>query len=226
MTEGADLGAWQGAAVPQRVLFEGRYTRLEPLDCVRHESDLLPLAIAPDAEDRFRYLPDMPPANGAAFHAWMTASCASTDPLFFAVIDNATGLAGGRQALMHIVPAHGAIEFGHVLWGPAIARTRVVTEALFLSARYVFEDLGYRRFEWKCNTLNAPSQRAALRFGFRFEGVFRNHMVVKGQSRDTAWFAMTDGDWPSIKAGFLTWLAPENFDAAGRQKSLLSVAAN
>ena len=223
--KGADLSAWQGAGSPQRLVLEGRYARLEPLDA-RHESDLIRVATAPGAEDRFRYLPDIPPADGAAFHSWMATSSSSTDPLFFAVIDRATGRAGGRQALMHIVPAQGTIEFGHVLWGPAIAHTRVATEALYLSTQYVFEELGHRRFEWKCNTLNEPSRRAALRFGFRFEGIFRNHMVVKGQSRDTAWFAMTDSDWPALKAGFIAWLAPENFDDNGQQKSPLAVATN
>ncbi|MDR3527629.1 MAG: GNAT family protein [Rhizomicrobium sp.] len=221
--KGADLSAWQGAAAPGRVVLEGRYARLEPLDSARHESDLFQAATAPGAEDRFRYLPDTAPADHAAFHAWMTASAVSTDPLFFAVIDKATGLAGGRQALMHIVPPHGTVEFGHVFWGPAIARTRVATEALYLSAQYIFEELGYRRFEWKCNTRNEPSRRAALRFGFRFEGIFRNHMVVKGQNRDTAWFAITDSDWLALKAGYRAWLTPENFDDSGQQKSPLAV---
>jgi len=225
MNGGADLSRWQGAPLPQRVVLDGHYARLEPLEGARHGSDLLQTALGPGAEDRFRYLPDTPPTSVAAFQDWLTASSVSTDPLFFTVIDKATGLAGGRQALMHIVPAHGTIEFGHVLWGPAIARSRVATEALYLSAQYVFEELGYRRFEWKCNTLNEPSRRAALRFGFRFEGIFRHHMVVKDQSRDTAWFAMTDSDWPAIQAGFLAWLAPENFDTAGQQKSPLAVTA-
>ena len=141
--------------------------------------------------------------------------------MYFAVIDNATGVAHGRQALMRITPEHGVIEIGGIYWGPGVARTRVTTEALFLHARYVFDELGYRRFEWKCNDLNAPSKAAAKRFGFRFEGVFRQHMIVKGQNRDTAWFSMLDGEWADIKAEFERWLDPGNFEADGTQKSRL-----
>ena len=119
---------------------------------------------------------------------------------------------------MRIDPAHGVIEIGNILWGPAIARSRIATEALYLSARYVFDDLGYRRFEWKCNNGNEPSKRAAQRFGFTFEGLFRQHMVQKGRNRDTAWFAMTDTDWPRLRAGYEAWLEPGNFDAAGSRK--------
>jgi RimJ/RimL family protein N-acetyltransferase len=123
---------------------------------------------------------------------------------------------------MRIDVTHGVIEIGHILWGPAIARTRVVTEALYLFAHYAFDTLGYRRFEWKCHNLNAPSKRAALRFGYTFEGVFRQHMVAKGRNRDTAWFAMIDADWPRLKAGYEAWLRPENFDADGQQKTKLT----
>lgn len=126
---------------------------------------------------------------------------------------------------MRIDPANGVIEIGSILWGPAIARSRIATEAFYLAARYAFDELGYRRFEWKCNDLNEPSKRAAERFGFTFEGIFRQHMVVKGQNRDTAWFAMTDAEWPSIKAKFLAWLSPENFDDNGQQRTKLSTAS-
>jgi RimJ/RimL family protein N-acetyltransferase len=219
-----DLTAWQGAHEPQRIGLDGRYARLEPLDVARHESDLFEAAAAPGAEARFRYLFDDPPTDRNAFHTWMTKAAASTDPLYSAVIDKRTGRTEGRQALMRIVPAHGVIEIGSILWGPAIARSRIATEALFLMAEYVFERLGYRRFEWKCNALNVPSRHAALRFGFCYEGTFRQHMVVKGKSRDTAWFAMTDGDWATRKAAYLAWLAPANFDETGTQKSRLNVA--
>jgi RimJ/RimL family protein N-acetyltransferase len=145
------------------------------------------------------------------------------DPLLFAVIDRVTGRAGGRQALMRIVPEHGVIEIGSIYWGPGVARTRLATEALYLFARHIFEDLGYRRFEWKCNNANEPSKRAAERFGFTFEGIFRQHMIQKGENRDTAWFAMLDGEWPTRKAGFERWLDEANFDAEGRQLRPLSV---
>jgi RimJ/RimL family protein N-acetyltransferase len=220
----ADLSNWQGAARPSRVVLEGRWARLEPLQA-RHGAALLDSARQPGAEDRFRYLYETPPDDDpASFQAWLDQACASADPMFWAVIDRATGRAEGRQSLMRIDPAHGVIEVGHILWGPAIGRSRIATEALLLFARHVFQDLGYRRFEWKCNALNAPSRRAAARFGFTEEGVFRQHMVIKGQSRDTAWCAMIDADWPRLRAGYDRWLAPENFDHAGQQLSRLTVA--
>lgn len=213
---------WQGVPRPDRVVLDGRYARLEPLDGARHTRDLLASAQEPGGDERFRYLAENPPADAADLALWIDKASRSADPLFFAVVDRATGRAEGRQALMRIDPAHGVIEIGHILWGPAIARTRVATEAFYLSACAVFEVLGYRRFEWKCNDLNEPSKRAATRFGFTFEGTFRQHMVVKGRSRDTAWFAILDRDWPRLKAGYEAWLAPENFDADGRQKTRLS----
>ena len=199
---------------------KGRYCRLEGLDPARHGDELFAASMAPGAEERFRYLGDSP-QDRASFEGWLQKAAASPDPLFYAVIDTATGRCEGRQALMRITPEHGVIEIGNVLWGPAIARTRIATEALFLHAAYIFETLGYRRFEWKCNALNAPSRRAAERFGFQYEGTFRQHMVQKGRSRDTAWFAMVDAEWPHLRAAFERWLAPENFDGAGRQKAKL-----
>lgn len=219
-----DLTHWKGAPRPDRIALEGRYARLEPLDPARHTAHLLASAQEPGAEDRFRYLGDEAPADLAGFAPWMEKASASPDPLFFAVIDRATGRTEGRQALMRIDPAHGVIEIGNILWGPAIARSRITTEALYLSACHVFDRLGYRRFEWKCNSLNEPSKRAAERFGFQYEGLFRQHMVIKGQNRDTTWFAMTDGDWPRLKAGYEAWLQPENFDEAGQQRSKLRFA--
>ncbi|GLS21813.1 acetyltransferase GCN5 [Labrys miyagiensis] len=216
-----DLSAWNGVPCPERVVLEGRYTRLEPLDAARHGADLLHSAQEPGADGRFRYLFEITPADAAAFQAWLDKATIGQDPMFFAVIDKASGKAEGRQALMRIDPVHGVIEIGSVLWGPAIARTRVCTEALYLFAHYVFDTLGYRRFEWKCHNLNEPSKRAAERFGFVFEGIFRQHMVAKGQNRDTAWFSIIDADWPRLKAGYEAWLRPENFDEAGQQKSKL-----
>jgi RimJ/RimL family protein N-acetyltransferase len=213
----SDLSLWNGVPRPERVVLDGRYARLEPLSIDRHEADLFASACEPGADARFAYLFDEVPADDATFHAWMTGAAATDDPLFSAVIDKATGRAEGRQALMRIDPVHGAIEIGHVLWGPAIARTRVATEALFLSAAYVFDTLGYRRFEWKCNDHNEPSKRAARRFGFTFEGVFRQHMVAKGRNRDTAWFSMLDSEWPELKARYESWLDPANFDDKGTQ---------
>ncbi|GFZ99492.1 acetyltransferase GCN5 [Elstera cyanobacteriorum] len=218
-----DLSQWQGVPRPQRVPLDGLYARLEPLDPARHGDDLYAAAIAPGAADRFRYLFETVPSNRADFDAWLVKVAASDDPLFFAVIDKATGKAEGRQALMRIDPTHGVIEIGSIHWGPAIARSRVATEALFLFARYAFETLGYRRFEWKCHNGNEPSKRAAERFGFTFEGIFRQHMVAKGANRDTAWFSIIDGEWPRLAAAYGRWLDPANFDGTGQQRQRLSV---
>ncbi|MCA1951723.1 MAG: GNAT family N-acetyltransferase [Hyphomicrobiales bacterium] len=200
---------------------QGRYCRLEPLDPARHGDDLFAASMAPGAEERHRYLFETPMERGD-FQAWLETRAASEDPLFFAVIDAETGRCEGRQTLMRIDTIHGVIEIGSILWGPAIARSRVATEALYLFAAYVFDDLGYRRFEWKCNSANAPSKRAAARFGFTYEGLFRQHMVAKGANRDTAWFSIIDSEWPMLKAAYETWLSPANFDAAGRQKRTLA----
>ncbi|MBU6381135.1 MAG: N-acetyltransferase [Betaproteobacteria bacterium] len=185
-----------------------------------HGPDLFALSTASGADDRFRYLFDSVP-TAETFPQFMRNACSSKDPLHVAVIRKVDGRCLGRQSLMRITPEHGVIEIGNILWGAEMARTRMASEAFFLHACYVFETLAYRRFEWKCNALNAPSRRAALRFGFRFEGIFRQHMVVKGESRDTAWYAMLDHEWPAIKAGFEAWLAAENFDGRGFQKTRL-----
>ena len=207
---------------PARVVLDGRYARLEPL-AAAHAPDLYEASAAPGAGRRFTYLGDAPPAAPADIAAWIAKMSAGDDPLFSAVIDKATGRAAGRQSLMRIVPEHGVIEIGHILWGPAIARRRAATEALYLAARHVFEDLGYRRFEWKCNDLNEPSKAAARRFGFSYEGLFRQHMWVKGANRDTAWFSMLDSEWPGFRREYDRWLVPENFDPAGMQLSRLAV---
>jgi RimJ/RimL family protein N-acetyltransferase len=220
MTE-RDLSCWTPRPRPDGRTLEGRWCRLERLDPARHGDSLFNASAAPGAEDRFRYLFEPPPADRAAFDAWAAKAAAGEDPLFYAVLDRATGRAEGRQALMRMTPEHGVIEIGSILWGPRAARTRLATEALYLFARHAFDDLGYRRFEWKCDAANEPSRRAALRFGFAFEGMFRQHMVVKGRNRDTAWFAMTDADWARIEAGMQRWLAPENFDAEGKQRRTL-----
>ena len=219
-----DLSNWQGVPRPQKHVMDGRYVRLEPLDPARHGEDLWQSGRAAGAEDRFRYLFEPVPEDRAVFDAWLDKAAASPDPMFFAVLDKASGKAGGRQALMRIDPAHGVIEIGSILWGPGIARTRLATEALYLFARHVFEDLGYRRFEWKCNNQNEPSKRAAERFGFTFEGVFRQHMVAKGQNRDTGWYSIIDSEWPRLKAGYEAWLDPANFSADGAQKRPLGFA--
>ncbi|MCH9673038.1 MAG: GNAT family N-acetyltransferase, partial [Gammaproteobacteria bacterium] len=156
------------------------------------------------------------------FAAWMDTSVKSQDPLYFAVIDKRTGRAEGRQTLMRITPEHQCIEIGNIYWGPAISRTPVTTEANFLFAHYAFETLGYRRYEWKCDALNAPSRQAATRFGFRYEGHFRRAVIIRGRTRDTSWFSIIDDDWPALKAAYQQWLDPGNFDGDGQQKTRLS----
>jgi RimJ/RimL family protein N-acetyltransferase len=203
---------------PERIVLDGQWCRLEPLDPARHAAGLWQSTTAPGAAQRHRYLFEAVPASEVEYRAWLDRIAASTDPLVFAVIDKRSGRTEGRQTLMRITPEHRCIEIGSIHWGPAIARTQVTTEANFLFARYAFETLGYRRYEWKCDALNAPSRAAAQRFGFQFEGIFRRHMIIKGRTRDTAWFAMTEDDWPSVKAATLAWLSPTNFDADGRQR--------
>ena len=212
------MSAPTAAAPPQPIVLDGRYARIEPLSPV-HAPDLYAAA----EPERFTYL-QQAPTDAAEVARWVDSVMASSERLYHAVIDRATGRAEGRFALMGIVPENGVIEFGAVYWGPRIARTRIATETLYLVAQHIFETLGNRRFEWKCNNANEPSKAAALRFGFKPEGVFRQHMVVKGKNRDTAWYSIIDGEWPERKAAFERWLAPENFGNQGRQKARLGEA--
>jgi RimJ/RimL family protein N-acetyltransferase len=207
--------------LPQRAVLDGRYVRLEPVG-PQHLDGLWAASRDADGPERYRWLFETAPASRDAMAAWIAGAAAKDDPLCFAVIDKATGRAEGRQSLMRIVPKDGVIEVGGVFWGPRLAKTRMATEALYLHARYAFETLGNRRFEWKTNNRNEASKRAAQRFGFTPEGVFRQHMIIKGENRDTAWFSMLDSEWPGRKAGFEAWLDPANFDAAGRQKTKLA----
>ncbi len=216
-----DLAGWTARLRPSAPVLEGRWCRLERFDPAQHGDSLYAASMARGADARFRYLFETPPANRAEFDAWAERAAAGEDPFFYAVVDAATGQAEGRQALMRITPEHGVIEIGSILWGQKVARTRMATEALYLAARYIFDALGYRRFEWKCDALNEPSRRAALRFGFQFEGVFRQHMVVKGRNRDTAWFAIVDAEWPRIRTGMERWLDSGNFDNEGAQRRSL-----
>ena len=207
---------------PQPVSLAGRYARLEPLDPVRHRQALFAASTPADAEARFRYLPVPPPDSPAAFDSWLAESAGSADPMYFAVIDRASGRAEGRQSLMRIQPARQCIEIGNIYWGPGIAGTRVATEAFTLLAGHCLDTLGYRRLEWKCDALNAPSRRAARRFGFTWEGHFRRATIVRGRSRDTAWYSIIDDEWPALRAAWAAWLAPENFHRDGRQRTRLS----
>jgi RimJ/RimL family protein N-acetyltransferase len=212
-----------GVARPERTVLEGRYTRLEPLDPARHGDQLYEAISGPEALRLHQWLADPIPSSREDFDKWLLPKAASADPLFFAVIDKRTGRIEGRQSIMDLNTDHGSAEIGHILWGPNIARSRVTTEAFYLMADYAFR-LGYRRWQWRCNSRNTPSRRAAQRFGYTFEGIFRNHMVVKGQSRDTAWYSIIDTEWPRIKTGFEAWLSPDNFNDDGTERAKLNVA--
>jgi len=219
------LSQWQTRPLPERRVLEGRYCRLEPFEAERHGEELFDASTTPGDEGRMRYLSDAP-KDRSQFVAWMARERKRDDAKFFAVIDLSTDRCEGRQAFMRMVPEHGTIEIGAILWGPAIARTRVSTEAVYLFAQLVFDQLGYRRLEWKCDSRNLRSRVAAERFGFAFEGIFRQHMVVHGESRDSAWYAMTDGDWQQQGCAYERWLAAGNFDGSGCQRERLDVRAN
>src|ERR1700722_19248606 len=207
---------------PQPTVLPGRVVTLRPFDRLAQAAALYQATHGPEKEDLWRYMSEGPFAGRAEFDAAFERNAGSTDPLFFAIVDNATGVPVGQAAYLRIEPRHRVIEVGNIIFTPALQRSSGATEAMYLMARHAFEDLGYRRYEWKCNALNQPSRRAALRLGFTFEGIFRQHMIVRGRNRDTAWFSMLDSEWSDRQANFLRWLAPSNFDEAGRQRLSLS----
>jgi RimJ/RimL family protein N-acetyltransferase len=176
-------------------------------------------------DEVWTYLADGPYQSEADLRRALEEKQAGTSAVFFAIVPQATGHIAGYASYMRMDPANGAIEVGNILLAPSLQRTVAATEAMYLMARHIFEDLGYRRYEWKCNALNEPSRRAALRYGFTYEGIFRQHMVIKGQNRDTAWFSMLDHEWPARKRAFEAWLDPANFDAAGQQRRPLSASS-
>jgi RimJ/RimL family protein N-acetyltransferase len=217
---GPPLQGWVPPPFPAREPFDGRLCRLEPLT-VGHADGLHDaFSAAPDARS-WTYLPSGPFPDRSSFRTWVAHSAASADPLFFTVIERQTGELAGVAGYMRITPAAGSIEVGHIHFTPRFKRSPVTTEAMVLMMGRAF-GLGYRRYEWKCDSLNAPSRAAAQRLGLSFEGVFRQATVYKGRSRDTAWYSAIDSDWPALRAAFETWLAPENFDMDGRQKVRLS----
>lgn len=208
-------------SAPEHAVLEGRYVRLEPV-APGHAADLFAISAGAEAEARYRFLPNDPPMSLGDVNNWIAAVQNGPD-LYVAVIDKGSGRAVGRQAWLRIRPEHGSVEIGAIYWGLPMARSRLATEALYLFARHAFDDLGYRRFEWKCNDRNAPSKAAATRFGFTYEGLFRQDMIVKGENRDTAWFSILDSEWPALREEYERWLAPDNFDAAGQQRTKLAL---
>ena len=223
---GAELPDWTPRTVPPRTAMTGRTCRLEPLDAGRHADDLWQAACADTDGRTWTYLPYGPFPDAAALRDFLTGFAASNDPQVHAIIDAATGRAVGWATYLRIDPSNGVIEVGHLWFSPLLARTTAATEAMYLMMRRAFDELGYRRYEWKCNALNAPSCRAAERLGFTHEGTFRQAVVSRGRNRDTAWYSLLDGEWPAVKAAFDSWLAEENFDHDGRQKTPLRAAAD
>ena len=215
------LPGWLAPPTPPREPMEGRYCRLESLDPDRHAEALFE-ADAADADGRsWTYLAYGPFRTLSDYRAWMCATCLGDDPLFFAILDMADGKAAGVASYLRITPAAGSIEVGHIHYSPRLQRSPAATEAMFLMMQWAFE-AGYRRYEWKCNALNAASRAAAQRLGLSFEGVFRQATVYKGRNRDTAWYAAIELEWPALREAFLAWLDPGNFDADGRQRTRLS----
>jgi RimJ/RimL family protein N-acetyltransferase len=218
---GFSVGDWTPPPRPPREPLEGRYCRVEPLDVDRHAANLY-AANNEDTERRqWTYLGYGPFDSLHEYVAWMRRVCSGDDPLFHAIVDGATGQAVGVASYLRIDPASGSLEVGHINFSPRLQRTPAATEAMYLMMRRAF-DLGYRRYEWKCDALNAKSRAAAQRLGLSFEGVFRQATVYKGRNRDTAWYAAIDQEWPALQAAFLEWLDPANFDQNGRQRVRLA----
>ena len=214
-THSMDLSNFKGCKPPARQPLIGEYVRLEPIDASAHAA-LTHALCGPENESLWDYIPIYQPKAEELLQT-LIASEQSQGWVTHILIDQKTNAPLGTASLMRLRPEQGSAEIGFVVFGHALQRTAAATEVIYLTASYLFDELGYRRYEWKCNNDNEASKRAALRFGFKFEGVFRNDMVVKGKNRDTAWFAMTDDDWRELKPGYETWLNPENFDADGRQ---------
>jgi RimJ/RimL family protein N-acetyltransferase len=219
---GFPASEWKPRPLPPRTAMAGRFCTVAPLDPERHAAQLF-AAYADDVEGRmWTYLPRGPYASLDEYRSWADAACRADDPLVHAILDSASGEAVGTAALMRIDAESGVIEVGSITYSPRLQRRPAGTEAMYLLMRRVFDELGYRRYEWKCNSLNAPSRAAALRYGFQYEGLFRQAQVTRGRNRDTAWFSIIDSEWPALRAAFERWLDQANFDAYGRQRHSLT----
>ncbi|MEM7347662.1 MAG: GNAT family protein [Chloroflexota bacterium] len=219
---GFPLEGWQPRSWPERKIMTGRYCRVEPIDSATHGADLHQANIQAEYEGFWTYLPYGPFETPAAYQRWLQETCLGEDPFFYAIVDTQTNKAVGVASYLRIEPTIGVIEVGHINYAPALQKTPAATEAMYLMMAHVFDDLGYRRYEWKCDALNAGSRKAALRLGFTFEGIFRQATMYKGRNRDTAWFSILDTEWPQQKQAFEAWLNPSNFDEQGQQKSGLA----
>ena len=218
---GRVVEAWEPRPSPVAVTMPGRYCRLEPLDIARHADDLHAANSADDGR-MWTYLPYGPFESADEYRDRMGRFAGDTSMVVFAIVDPASERPGGVAAYQRAAPEHGSVEVGHIALSPRLQRTVAATEAMALMMGHVFNVLGYRRYEWKCDALNLPSRRAAKRLGFTYEGTFRQSVVVKGRNRDTAWFSVTDGEWQLLEPAFAAWLAPANFDALGQQRQSLS----
>jgi len=219
---GQEVSGWQPVARPDHSAMEGRFCRVEALDVARHAKDLFAAYSQGETGGLWTYIPVGPFETFEGLQAWLEAGCASQDPLFYALIERETGRAVGIASYLRITPDFGVIEVGNIVFSPRLQKTPMATEVMFLMMQQAFNTLGYRRYEWKCDALNAPSRRAAARLGFAYDGLFRQALVYKGRNRDTAWFSILDKDWPAIERGFLSWLEAANFDEKGTQKRALS----
>ncbi len=219
---GAPVEGWSERRRPPRTPIDGRCCRIEPIDPERHAADLHAANLADGDGRNWTYLAYGPFGSLADYRAWLSSTCLGDDPLFLTLIDRETGPAAGVASYLRIDPPVGVIEVGHINFSPRLQRTAAATEAMYLMMRRVFDELGYRRYEWKCDALNAVSRNAAERLGFRFEGVFRQATIYKGRNRDSAWYSIIDGEWPALKGAFERWLDAANFDADGRQRLSLS----
>lgn len=220
---GDPLPNWQAAKIPPQTSMVGKYCRVEPCDIEKHSADLF-AAFATDTDKvNCTYLPYGPFDTLTDLQTWMRKACTGKDPMFHTVVDLRSGKAVGLAALMRIEPSVGVIEVGNIHFSPLLQRTPLSTEAIFLLMSRVFDDLGYRRFEWKCDSLNGPSNRSAVRYGFQFEGTFRQALVYRNRNRDTNWYSILDGEWPAIKSAYQAWLNEDNFDDDGVQKSKLVI---
>jgi RimJ/RimL family protein N-acetyltransferase len=220
---GLEVPGWTARPKPPRTPVTGRFCRLEPLDADAHAADLFAANRRDALGANWTYLPYGPFSELSAYHAWCATVSAQDDPLFHAIIDLKTGKAVGVASLMRIDAPMGVIETGHLNYSPLLQRQPAATEAMFLLMRRVFDELGYRRYEWKCHALNEPSSATALRLGFTYEGCFRQAVVTKGRNRDTLWYSIIDSEWPALKRAYEAWLSPENFAIDGMQKQSLRV---
>lgn len=212
---------WQPAGALRAGRIEGQWCTLEAASVGDHAADLFSVFQSGGEANDWLYMGYGPFSEQSALEAWMQKTCLGDDPLFFTIRDNRSGRACGVASYLNIVPAMGTVEVGHIHFSPLIQQTPVATDAMYLMMRHAFE-AGYRRYEWKCDSHNQRSRRAAQRFGFSYEGIFRQHFIVKGRNRDTAWYACIDSEWPDLKSAFEAWLDPDNFDAAGKQRQSLS----